>query len=302
MLVDRQPGVGVGDRRDDLDHVVGGIEQRHGVAHAAGGDGTARALLVERLQRVADDLSRIAPFLGERLELVEILGDRRVGAALIGELELVVDLGALDVGREHPLFVHPLVGDHQRAPLTLLEDLERVEVVAERLVAEAVPVEVDDDAVLAVVEGQLDELERVRVRHVRRDQMPVEAGPRQSEAGPGGLSQPQAITGAVGVRAQREVARVRVDVLRAQLGIAAETAGRQQRRARMNGAHALGGPDDRAGHGAVLDQQALGRGAGQQLAVLADQALARQQIVRHVGAAAAAVPEDRDRIADVGAE
>jgi hypothetical protein len=56
-----------------------------------------------------------------------------------------------------------LVGDHQRARLSLVEHGQRAEVTPEGLVAEAASFEVQQHAVLAVVEGQVGELVRVRV-------------------------------------------------------------------------------------------------------------------------------------------
>ena len=105
------------------------------------------------------------------------------GAAAVGELELVERLDPLDVGRHHPLVVDALVVDEQRARLRLVEHVERVEVIADRLVAEPLALEVEQDPVLAVVEGQIGELVGVGVGDLRGDQVAVEAGVRRSERG-----------------------------------------------------------------------------------------------------------------------
>ena len=92
-------------------------------------------------------------------------------------------------------------------------------------------------------------------------------------------------------------------MLGAQRRITAEADGRQQRRARADNALRAGVVVDlRADDGSVLGQQSLRRPSGEQLAMLADQPLARQQIVGHVGLGSLPVPEDCDRVGDMGAK
>ena len=183
------------------------------------------------MERVARRRAGIAPLLGERLELVDVLRDRGPRAAAVGEGELVQGLDALDVRGEHPLVVHALVGHEERPSLGLLEDAQRAEVVTERLVAEAAALEVQQHAVLAVVEGQVGELERVAVRDARRDQMAVEAGAVARERAAGLEAEPQPVAGAVRVGPQRDVGGEGMDVASAQLRVASEAPRGEQRRA-----------------------------------------------------------------------
>jgi hypothetical protein len=99
--------------------------------------------------------------------------------------------------------VDALVVDEQRARLWLVEHVQRVEVVADRLVAEPTPLEVDEDSVLRVIEGQIRELVRIVVGDLRGDQVSVEAGPVRAECSPHRTPKPQAVAHAVRVRPQR---------------------------------------------------------------------------------------------------
>ena len=301
-LVDPQAGEGEGDRGDDLDHVVRGRHERRGVEPASGLELARLALAVVLEQRVARGFAVVAPFLGQVGELLDVLGDRRPRAALVRELELVDRLDAFDVGREHPLLVHALVGDQQRPRVGLIEHVQRAQVIADRLVAEALTAAVEQHPVLGVVEGQVRELVRVRVDDPGRDQVAVEAGVGRARGRTRGLGEAQAVAGAVEVRAQRDVPRRGRDVLGAQVGIAAEAAGGEQRAARANGARAGGRLDLGADDGTVLREQPERVAAHQHLAALAHEAVAGEQEVRHVGGAPAPVAEHGDRLGDVHAE
>ena len=91
--------------------------------------------------------------------------------------------------------------------------------------------------------------------------------------------------------------------LRAQIGIAAEPTGGQERRSRADGALISGGrPDDGAHDRSVLEQEPLRGRAHQQLAVLAHQPLTRQQVIGHVGLAPAPVSEHRHGVRHVDAQ
>ena len=198
--------------------------------------------------------------------------------------------------------MHALVGDQQGPRLGLIEHVQRAQVIADRLVAESLPAEIEQHPVLGVVEGQVRELVRVLVDDAGRDQVAVEAGVGFAHGGAGRLGEAQAVAGAVEVRAQRDVPRRGRDVLGAQVGIAAEAAGGEQRAARANGARAGGRLELGADDGAVLREQPERVAAHQHLAALAHEAVAGQQEVRHVGGAPAPVAEHRDRVGDVHAE
>ena len=215
-LVDPQAGEGEGDRGDDLDHVVRRRHERRGVEPASGLELARLALAVVLEQRVARGFAVVAPFLGQVGELLDVLGDRRPRAALVRELELVDRLDTFDVGREHPLLVHALVGDQQCPRVGLIEHVQRAQVIADRLVAEALPAAVEQHPVLGVVEGQVRELVRVRVDDPGRDQVAVEAGVGRARGRTRGLGEAQAVAGAVEVRAQWDVPRRGRDVLGAQ--------------------------------------------------------------------------------------
>ena len=137
--VDPQSAEGERDRRDHLDHVVGRVTSGAGSNPRPGSSSPASHCRLNSSIASREASPRIAPFLRQVLELVDVLGDRRARAALVGELELVERLDALDVRREHPLVVDALVGDEQRPRLGLIEHGQRAQVVAERLVAEAPP-------------------------------------------------------------------------------------------------------------------------------------------------------------------
>src|SRR4051794_12070075 len=84
---------------------------------------------------------------------------------------------------------------------------------------------------------------------MRRNEVSVEAGVLGAEGRAGGQAETKPIAGAVRVRAQREVAGERVDVLCAQLRIAAEAACCQHCRASLDAALlAIRGDDLRAAH------------------------------------------------------
>jgi hypothetical protein len=88
-----------------------------------------------------------------------------------------------------------------------------------------------------------------------------------------------------------------MDVLRAQIAVAAEPAGGQQRRARMDDPLLpVRRPDGGAHYGSVVEQEPLGGRADEQLSVLPHQSLADEEIVGHVGFAAAPVSEDGHRL------
>ena len=96
-----------------------------------------RALAVEVEQRLSDGLAVVAPLRRDVRELVDAVCDRAPCPAPEGDVERVACVNALDVGSEDPVFPHAGVGDHQPARLGLLEERERRQVVADRLVHEA---------------------------------------------------------------------------------------------------------------------------------------------------------------------
>ena len=153
---------------------------------------------------------------------------------------------------------------------------------------------------LAVVEGQLGELVRVRVRDVRRDQVAVKAG--------AGVSDPAPPTGRAAGRRRRLCMLARSGRPRGERVDELGPAGRGRLRIRRGeqrrpsrGSTRVAGVDGqlRAADGALLDDQSLGLGAHEQLAAVADDAFARQEEVRHVGEASAPVAEHRDGLGDV---
>ena len=85
---------------------------------------------------------------------------------------------------------------------------------------------------LAVVEGQRHELMGLVVSDARGNEVAVEAGVLTRKGASGRRGRAAVRRPAVRVGAQRQVARERVDSLRAQVGIAGESAGRKQGRAR----------------------------------------------------------------------
>ena len=101
-------------------------------------------------ERSVDRLGRVAPLLGQRRELLEVVRDRAPPARLVDRVELVVRLDALHVRPEHPVAVDALVVDEQAARLRLVEQRDRVELVADRLVDEPLAAHVDQHAVLGV--------------------------------------------------------------------------------------------------------------------------------------------------------
>ena len=175
--------------------------------------------------------------------------------------------------------------------------------VADRLVAEPLALEVEQDPVLAVVEGEIGELVRVVVGDLRRDQVAVEAGVRRSERGTRRQAEAKAVADAVRVRAQRQIGGERADVLCPQGRIAPEAAGGEQRGAGAD--HTLlarSALDLGADHGSVLDQQPLRRAPREHLAALSHQPVAGEQIVGHVGLGSPPVTEHGDRVGDMDTE
>jgi hypothetical protein len=130
------------------------------------------------------------------------VGDRATPAGLVHAVELVVGLDALHVRPEHPVAVNALVVDQQTASLGLVEQRDRVQLVADRLVDESVAAEIEQDAVLGVVEAHRGEHERIGDVDAGRHEVAVEPGVVLAEHGAGRQPELEPPTGAVLVRTQ----------------------------------------------------------------------------------------------------
>jgi hypothetical protein len=115
-----------------------------------------------------------------------------------------VRLRAGDVRLDHPLAVHSGVGDQQAPRLGLLEQRHRGQVVPEGLVGEPLGGQVEQQGVLAVVERETDEVPAVGERDTARDEVAVGPGAVRAGRSADLPRQPQPVTPARGVGAQRD--------------------------------------------------------------------------------------------------
>ena len=175
--------------------------------------------------------------------------------------------------------------------------------VADGLVDEALVVEVEQQRVLAVVEGEPDEVSGVGEGDAARDEVPVEA--RVVGAGRGSHlpCQPQPVAPAVRVGAERDGGGVRVHVGRPQLRVGLEAAGRDHGRAGSDLANApVRELEPGTGHASTVAKEAQGAGGGQDLAAFEHSASARVDVLVGVEGMASAEPEDGLGLPDVYAE
>ncbi len=200
VRVDQESAERERDRWNELGDVVGRIEQRRRIEPASRLRPPVLAGRVELLEASAHEPPGVAPLLGQVVELVEIVRHRTAGSASIGEPERVDRLDPIDVRSHHPLVVDSLVADEQRAGLRLIEHAKRVEMVSGRLVDEASAVEVQQDFMLAVVEGRFPELVSIRRRDPERNEMAVEARVVLAESGPGAEAQPTRVASLIPLR------------------------------------------------------------------------------------------------------
>lgn len=151
---------------------------------------------------------------------------------------------------------------------------------------------------LAVVEGQVGALVRVRLWDLGGDQVAVEPGIRLAQRGAGGKPQPQAVSHAVGVGSQRQITCGGAEVLGPQIAVPSEAARGEERRAR--GSPRSPAPVSISAPTTAPSSRTSRRGRERtRSSPLTHEALASQQVVGHVRGAAAAASQDRHRLADV---
>ena len=154
--------------------------------------------------------------------------------------------------------------------------------IADRLVDEAVAIDVEEDGVLAVVERESREVLVLAEADAGRHQVSVEPCVVRAEARACVEAEPQPDAAAVRVGTQRNVTGVRVDERCAQIRIALEPAGGKDGALGANRPHfARGEHDFGTSHLPVLDEQLLRVTVEHDLAAaaLANYPLAGMQVV-----------------------
>jgi hypothetical protein len=208
--------------------------------------------------------ARITPFRRDVIEFLEIVGDGTPGAVTPAGGELVHRGDALCVRADDPLVIDPLIGDQQGPGFGLSQDRHRAQVIPFGLVHEPLTVEVQQEAVLAVIEGQLGKQRRLNERDPVGDQVPVEPCLLWSEGAACLDPESKALAPTVGIGPQGNGSTLGVKTLADKLAVALEASASEERRSSQDFS-ALSSivSDDRAVYLTLVLQESLGSGTQQ---------------------------------------